>query len=588
MQLTQDATAPAQSEAFGLKSPFREIFGAWLGIGVVLVAVSLLGVISAGYATERYFFLRQDLPMLFLCIGVVWGAGLAAQQGALKLAIPTGPRLVFALALICGFVGALGARLLFHGYVLSLDEFLANFDAKIFARGKLLAPVDPAWRPFERALQPMYMLPVPSGDVWASSYLPVNAAIRALAGKVGLEWLVNPLLSGFAVVAVYGIARRLWPEDEQGRVTATVAAALLATSPQLIVMSMTAYAMAGHLAFNLAWLWLFLRGGKAGHGGAILIGFLAAGLHQLLHPLFVAPFIADLWLGRRRLAMLYTVAYAAFGIFWIEYWPLEMHLLGERSSNAGALGGGFLIQRVHEVLSAVRPRNLCLMAESLTRFVTWQNPMTAPLIVLGVIAAVRAKGVIRNLAIGVLLTLFAMLILVPTQTDGWGYRYLHGLLGSISLIVAWTWVNLTRRLGVQMRSVADHWLVVMCALSLLALTPIRIWEAWNYVRPYAVVNSEIEATRAPVVIIDHYDEHGFDPGTLVRNDPFLQQGPKVIQLSEMDEDLVRDVCARGPVEVFSGREAKAAGIDTTPLRANRDIVDLRVLMTQLKCGTLFH
>ena len=95
--------------------------------------------------------------------------------------------------------------------------------------------------------------------------------------------------------------------------------------------------MPAYLAFNLAWLWLFLRGGRLGHGAAIAVGFLAAGLHQVLfHPLFVAPFVWQLWLDRRwRLAAVYTLAYAAICGFWIEFPQLELRWLGEAAS-AGA------------------------------------------------------------------------------------------------------------------------------------------------------------------------------------------------------------------------------------------------------------
>ena len=70
-----------------------------------------------------------------------------------------------------------------------------------------------------------------------------------------------------------------------------VAAVLLATSSQFLLTAMTPYSMTAHLALNLAWLWLFLRGGVVGHSLAIAVGALACGLHQLVfHPLFVAPF----------------------------------------------------------------------------------------------------------------------------------------------------------------------------------------------------------------------------------------------------------------------------------------------------------
>ena len=71
--------------------------------------------------------------------------------------------------------------------------------------------------------------------------------------------------------------------------------------------------MSAHLAFNLIWLWCFLRGDRKGDAGAIIAGFIATGLHQLLfHPLFVAPFLAHLWLtGERRRAIVYAFAYLA-------------------------------------------------------------------------------------------------------------------------------------------------------------------------------------------------------------------------------------------------------------------------------------
>jgi hypothetical protein len=586
MQLATNHRARTEPDVLRLEPPFREILAAWLKIGALLAICGFAGATIAIYPKERHFFLWQDLPMLVVCIGVVWGAGLAMRQAQpVSRPVPLEWPLVLGLAFVCATLGAIGARFVLNDYVLSLDEFLANLDAQIFAQGKLMAPVDPAWRPFEPALQPMYMLPVASGDVWASSYLPINAAMRALGSKAGVEWLVNPALSAFAVAAAYGVGRQIWPADRD-RATATIAAALLGTSPQLIVMSMTAYAMPGHLAFNLAWLWLFLRGGKAGHAGALLVGFLATGLHQFLfHPLFAAPFILDLWISRRwRLAALYTIAYALIVLFWIEFWPLEMRLLGERVANAGVLGTGPFWWRVKRVLALASPQNFALMAESLMRFVTWQNPLTAPLALLGAFAALRARSVMRNLAFGIVLTLLAMLILEPTQSNGWGYRYLHGLLGSVCLIAAWTWVSLTARLSPPAVRAAGLGLAFICAASLLVLTPLRTWQTWSYVRPYSIAAAEIEAARAPIVIVDHEGQHGFDPGTLVRNDPFLREGPKVMELSYMDDDMIRRACARGPVKVFSGHDALAAGIDTSPLSTEPEVAKLRALMAQLKCG----
>src|SRR5208282_587380 len=123
---------------------------------------------------------------------------------------------------------------------------------------------------------------------------------------------------------------------------------LLATSSQFLITAMTPYAMTAHLTVNLVWLWLFLRGGRLGHAGAIAVAFLACGLHQLIfHPLFAAPFILQLWLERRyRAALFYTLAYALIGAFWIAYPTIALGLMVGAAPAAGAVqataaGAGF-------------------------------------------------------------------------------------------------------------------------------------------------------------------------------------------------------------------------------------------------------
>jgi hypothetical protein len=586
MAIESGAADASAAKGSRFTAPFADLTVAWLKILAVVLIGGVYAARPSFRTTEAHFFWRQDLPVVaaFIALTALIAVVPASWLRRLRPTHAAPPKaIVLALALLCCAAGALGVSLVFQGYTLSLDEFLANFDARIFAQGRLMAPIDPAWQPFTGALQPMYLLPTPDNDVWASAYLPVNAAMRGLASLVHLRWLVNPALSAFSIVAVYAVGRRLWPED---RTPAVVAAVLLATSAQLMVMSMTAYAMPGHLAFNLAWLWLYLRGGKLGHGGALIVGFLATGLHQLLfHPMFAAPFILQLWLDRRwRLAGLYTLAYAAIGVFWIEFWSLEMRLLGEAAEDAKTLGGGWLVERTLDVLHGVRFDNLGAMGESLTRFVAWQNPLTAPLALVGVAAAVRAKGHLRALVLGVGLTFVAMLILEPSQTHGWGYRYFHGLLGSFALVAGWTWTRLAGALSPDRKAAAEGGLTLVCLVSMLAVTPFRAWQAHDYVRPYAAANAAIQGARAKVVIVDHEGAIGFDPGTVVRNDPFLTQGPKVLELSYMDAATVKAACQLGPVQVFTGQDAARLGVDTARVDVEPQVLQLRALMRQLKCG----
>ena len=101
-----------------------------------------------------------------------------------------------------------------HNYCLTADENLADFQAKIFLRGKLQAPVpEPLWNAAE-VLKPTFVEYFPQTHCWNSTYLPVYAAMRAALQFFNLQSLLNPLLAAVTIVALYGIARHVWPEKE--------------------------------------------------------------------------------------------------------------------------------------------------------------------------------------------------------------------------------------------------------------------------------------------------------------------------------------------------------------------------------------
>ncbi|HEY1752554.1 MAG TPA: hypothetical protein VGG29_14945 [Caulobacteraceae bacterium] len=586
MTAEQDGGAGGLRRRLGLEPPFDSLAIGWL-LWTVCLATALSSASRSGFqGTQAWFLVREDLPVFLaeaaVAVALAWApAAWMLRLGRMRRRAPA-PVWVGLLAAACVVAGVVGFRLVFQGYLLSLDEFLADFDARIFARGELMAPVAAAWREYVPALQPIYMLPVPSHDMWASGYLPAHAAMRAAARTLGAGALLNPLLSALAVVAIYGVARRLWP---QRPAMALGAAALLASSSQLVVTAMTAYAMPAHLALNLVWLWLFLRGGKLGHGAAMAVGFLAAGLHQLIfHPLFAAPFVLQLWLDRRwRLAGAYTIAYAAICGFWIEYWQLELGWLGEARGAAASVGGGWFMARLGAFLATIQPGNLGAMAASLVRFAAWQNPLAPPLFLVGAGAALRAKGHLRALLAGVVLMLAIVTLVVPSQTQGWGYRYLHQLLGSVCLIAVWTWTRLTDALPAPRRAAAAGAFAAACAVSLLLLAPLHAWQAWAYVRPYAAADALVRQAPEPVVLVDN-NRPWFDMGAVVRNDPFLSRGPKVMLLAALTADQVRALCAQGQVGLFDGRQARALGVDTVDVPPDPHAVALRRQMAALSCG----
>jgi hypothetical protein len=487
---------------------------------------------------------------------------------------------LMALVLICGVIGT---HVVFHGF-LTQDEFLAEFDATILRSGMAIAPVDSEWRPYVSALATSFMLPIPHGAGFASAYLPVNASLRAIVGLVADTSLTGPLLAALAVVTTFGVARRLWPTRLDAAFISTL---LVATSPQVLVTSMTSYAMTAHLTLNLIWLWLFLRDDKIGHGAAIGVGFLASGLHQLIfHPLFVAPFIVRLWAsGRRPLALTYVVSYAAICLFWISYWRIVLEWQGMSPQDSGDAGPLYFMVRVVSLLASFRWTGVGLMLTNVLRFVDWQNPMLLPLSFLAYRSIRDGSRIARELTTGVILTLAAMFILMPDQGLGWGYRYLHGLIGSLSLLAGYGWIALSAR--ATRDEIAASWtmLTIGSAVAWLILLPVHAKHAHDFATPYFRAADAIGHTATDPVVIDKSGLLFAED--LVRNDPFLRHRPKVLDLTLLDEANLADLCARYSISMFGRRQGLAFGISPNDEQTKFDD-DVRAkkkaAMARLSCG----
>ena len=539
----------------------RGVARAWTATVATLLLVALAGLMLWPAPRIAFLFLtRQDLPALaVMTVFLMLLRKLRRPLPGLDRLVgdPKIRRLVVA-ALVAGILvlGTAGVRIVQFGYPLSMDEFMATFDAAIFSRGWLAAPVPEAWRPFLAALQPFYVATYADGAFWSSSYLPGNAALRAVFGLLGAEPAASAFWTALSVLLVYLLARKVWPERPAAALAAVV---LFATSPQLILMATTPYAMASHLALNLLWLWLFLGTGARRHVGAAATSFVAVGLHQVVfHPLFAAPFVLQLWLERRfRLALFHTAAFAVIGLFWSLYPGVVAAWAGAPESSAGAPAAA-LSQTAFHLLAAFDFRNALIMAPDLLRYLAWQNPLTVPLALCAGAAAWRAGGTLRALLLGLLLTAFAMFVLMPFQTHGWGYRYLHGLLGNLALLAAFGTVRFAALLSHAESRVAASRFAAAAAFSLAVMLPAQSYQARRFVQPYAEAHKSISQRNVDVVLVDPTGLfYGID---LVRNDPFLQNRPKVMNLLAFDADTLRTLCGRFSVELFSTDDGLRHGI----------------------------
>ena len=223
-------------------------------------------------------------------------------------------------------------------------------------------------------------------------------------------------------LALFGCVRRLWPDDREAGFVALV---LYAGSAQVLFAGMTSYAMPGHLALNLCWLWLFLRRDTLSDLAALAVGFVATGLHQpLMHPMFVGPFIL-LLLAQRHWprAAIYIAGYAVIGAFWL-WWPTFISSLVQVSAQAPRPEGTDYVTRLMGILRDRDPMGMPNMVANGLRFIAWQHLLLVPLLLAGA-RRYRTDPMIAALAWGMVLTLLVMAILLPYQGHGFGYRYLR-------------------------------------------------------------------------------------------------------------------------------------------------------------------
>lgn len=547
----------------------RAFFYAGLLLLAFFIAIDMLH----GSHFTLFHFKEQDRPVLVAAIALLlalhWGRPTLRARFA-----PPGAR---------GLIGVLvGIALLLWGmtywlmsdFGVSYDEVMVWFDALVYGEGRLATPFPAEWRAYTLSLVPAFLLNSDHPQGLVSAYLPVNALIRLAFDTVLAGSLANPLLYLIGGVALVDIARRQFPGD---RGTVAVVVLLYALSMQAWTAAMTPYAMTGHLALNLVWLAAFLRGGRW-HILAIAAGALATGLHQLVfHPLFVAPFLLQRLLrGEWKLVGGYALAYAAICAWWIAFPMLASQYTGT-ASVAGASQSDFFRDRLLPLLLVRDPLTLQLMAMNLLRFFAWQHLALLPLVLLAMPAVVRGEELARPLLGGILLVITVMGFILPYQGHGWGYRYLHGWIGSFALLGGMGYRSLrAREPGFALAAFA-----ATTAATLLAM----VWLTTRvdaFVAPHVALERRLAGIAADMVIVETEPAHTTRDGKwaanaidLVRNRPHLTNRPLRFSSQLMTPASAAALCARGTIALVDRDAQRAVGFSLNQPGPSRRFMALR-------------
>jgi len=498
------------------------------------VTAWVFALVAISFTNLSAFLLRQEDRWLLLASAIaVIACSQAVRRRAYPLAAPAWAIIATATGLVAlCYAGHYG---LLAGHALSRDEQMALFDAGIFARGQLFAPLPGHWVQDGTALNTRFMYPVLHPSAWVSSYLPMNAALHAGVGLIADPALTGPLMVGLGAVALCGCVRTLWPGDREAMLVALL---LYALSGQIVMTGMTSFAMNAHLALNLVWLWLFLRRRWTTDLAALAIGFVATGLHQpLFHPLFAAP-ILFLLLSERAWARaaLFAAGYAAICAFWL-LWPGWMVALISGPQSFVAPSGVDYLTRLIDTVKTGDSLRIANMLANMLRFVAWQHVMLIPL-ALAAWPAIRRGGLPAALAWGVALPVAIMLIILPWQGNGFGYRYLHGVIGNLILLAVLGWQELGER--------RTEWRSLVLRLSLamvLVILPLQAWMAHRSYWAFARISRTIARSPSDFVVIGRNDA-SFSHN-LVINRADLSNRPLRLIAEDIGPDMVARLCRRG-------------------------------------------
>jgi hypothetical protein len=174
-----------------------------------------------------------------------------------------------------------------------------------------------------------------------------------------------------------------------------------------------------------------------------------------------------------------------------------------------------------------------------------------------------------------------MFVIIPQQGPGWGYRYLHGLIGSLALLAGYGWIALSMRASRSEMATSIRLFAIAAGVACLILLPAHAWDAHDFVIPYARAQQAIEHAPTDLVVVD---KSGLlIAEDLVRNDLFLRNRPMVLDLDHLNESDIANLCARYSIAVFDRSEGLALGILPNDMYQPNDVT--RTAMARLSCGS---
>ncbi len=413
------------------------------------------------------------------------------------------------LALAAVTLVAAGSLTVYHAYPLSMDEYAAVFQAKIFASGQVAAQLPRGlvdWL-IVRGFNGAFLISSPQIGTVIGAYWPGFALLLAPFEFIDAPWLCNALLTGMAIYLIYWITKEVTQDRRAGAWAMLFALA----SGAFVADGISYYSMQAHLAANLLYVALLTKPSRYHAFGAGLVGSLALILHNPMpHALFSVPWIAAMAMQRdqRRHLLPLMVGYlpgVGMGLLW----------LGLRSEIALGAPGAAAMHGVASGIFVWPDVNLLnSRVAALVKMVVWAMPGLFALALYGFVR--QAKDLrVRLLAASAILTFLGYLFVRFDQGHGWGYRYFHSAWGAVPILAGCAMID--RRQG---NSRLASFAGATALLSLLAIVPFHLTQIDGFIAEHL---AQLGSPRRPgnnVYFI--HPGGGFYVADMVQFDPRLR------------------------------------------------------------------
>jgi hypothetical protein len=404
---------------------------------------------------------------------------------------------------------SLGAVFIYRDNAFSMDEYAAVFQAKIFAAGRFTAQLPPSvvnWL-IPPGFNGAFLVASPATGRAMEAYWPGFSLILAPFEYLGIPWLCNAALAGFAVFLVHRIT---WNVTSDRR-AAGWAVLFTISSGAFAAYAISYYSMQAHLTANLLFVWLLLKPTPYRAFGAGVVGSLALVLHNPFpHTLFAAPWIIALARSRNQRQSFYALI--------LGYLPLTF-LLGagwlfmREFVTSGNSGFNVINANINAVFRLPDKSMINIRVAEMVKMWIWAVPCLFLLAVLGRVRRGDDRHV-RLLTQSAILTFVGYVFFVFDQGHGWGYRYFHSAWGVIPILAACAMTTRPESSG-SLAAFAG----TAAILNLVLVVPVQMMQIDCIIARHS---AQLPPPRRPGNNVYFISDGGFYLADLVQMDPLLR------------------------------------------------------------------